>query len=418
MRTFSRPRSGRSQKVPRGIGHLSDKGLTFPMEPSTRPSPDRTRAARPVLQAVEPAEGPKEPFDGLLPYEHLRKVIEQASAEAAPELAQRFLVITHRGPDPDALGACEGLRRLLTEGHGKEVVVATLGEIHRAENLAMVQHLELDLTPYESVDASQFAGVLLVDSQPEFGHTTVPENGRLLAVFDHHVPPKSEAVAERCIPHVDVRLGQGATASILYEYLRDAGVTLDEKTAGALFCGIRYDTADLSRNSGPLDEEAYHTTFQQADRVVIAKINNPPLPRHYYVGLSHALSQARQHGPLILALLGKVENPETVAEMADFFLRMKGCSWVLAGGCFGEDYILSLRTDYSFGKAHPLMRRVLDGKGSFGGHGHIAGGRISLKDAKESTIRSVERELRAAALEVIGAEAEDGIPPEGRLLTE
>ena len=111
------------------------------------------------------------------------------------------------------------------------------------------------------------------------------------------------------------------------------------------------------------------------------------------------------------------ENPESVAEMADFFLRMTGCSWVLAGAAYGEEYVLSLRTDYSFGKAYPLMRRVLDGLGSFGGHGHIAGGRIQMEDDGESTIKSVERILRSNALDVIGAESEDGIPDEGKPLT-
>ena len=81
-------------------------------------------------------------------------------------------------------------------------------------------------------------------------------------------------------------------------------------------------------------------------------------------------------------------------------------------------YVLSLRTDYNFGKAYPLMRRVLDGLGSFGGHGHIAGGRIKLEDDGESTVKSVERILRSNALDVIGAVAEDGIPEEGKPLTE
>ncbi len=282
----------------------------------------------------------------------------------------------------------------------------------------MVSHLKLELEDFEEIDATQYAGVLLVDTQPEFGHTVVPEDCNLIALFDHHVPPNRPDEEPRAVQHRDVRLNQGATCSIIYEYLRESKVTIDQKTAGAMFCGIRYDTADLSRNSADLDEEAYHSTFRIADREVIAQINNPQLPRHYYVELAGALTVARQHGPLVLALMGKVDNPESVAEMADFFLRMKGCSWVLAGAAFGDEYILSLRTDYAFGKAYPLMRRVLDGTGSFGGHGHIAGGRIKLEDDKESTIRSAERMLRASALEVIGAELEDGIPSEGRLLTE
>lgn len=346
---------------------------------------------------------------------HLHRVLQRASEGASPEASGRILILTHRGPDPDALGACEGLRLLIGEAFELEPVVATLGRIHRAENLALVRTLELDLVDYEEIDPSGFCGAVLVDTQPEFGHTVLPEELPVLAVFDHHVPPRSQRKVE--VSHVDVRLNLGATSSMIYEYLRDAQVDIDPRTASALFCGVRYDTADLSRNASLLDEEAYHETFRIGDRQAISDIDHPPLPQSYYRELHRALSLARQHGALVLALLGSVDNPESVAEMADFFLRMQGCSWVVVGGAYEGQYVLSLRTDYAFGKAYPLMARVLDGRGSFGGHGHIAGARVPLDDEGESTISCVERALRASALSVIGAlDEEDAIPAEGRPL--
>ena len=361
------------------------------------------------------------PRPGQPPVHRLRTVLERACAEAPEGARGRFLVLTHRGPDPDALGACEGLRRLLEVGFGYEATVAPLGRIHRAENLTLVRMLELDLVRYSEIDVTEFAGVNLVDTQPEFGHTVLPASPQLVGVFDHHVPP--EDATDRTPPlHGDVRLGLGATSSMIYEYLRDADVELDERTASALFCGVRYDTKDLSRNVSPLDEEAYFETFRRADRAKIAEIDKPPLPRSYYRAVAGAMAAARQHGPLVLALLGRVENPETVAEMADLFLRMKGASWVVVGGAFEGEYVLSLRTDKAFGYAYPLMGRVLGGEGSFGGHGHIAGGRIRLEDTGESTIKSVERRLRANALKVIAPSREDddeeAIPPEGRPIGE
>ncbi len=377
---------------------------------------------------------PHGPTSGLLPVEHLRRVLTQA-VQTGSRRANRaedplgVLILTHRGPDPDALGACEGLRRLIEEGFGLRASVATLGRIHRAENLAMVRALDLELEDYTDLDLRGFAGVALVDTQPEFTHTHVPEQLPVLAVFDHHVPPRRpegevedvEPLADPVAAHRDVRLDLGATASMVYEYLRDARVSLDVRTASALFCGVRYDTADLSRNASPLDEEAYYETFRHADRKALASIHHPPLPRSYYLELSGALARARQHGPLVLALLGSIKNPETVAEMADFFLRMKGVSWVVVGGAFEGEYVLSLRTDYAFGKAYPLMERVLAGAGSFGGHGHIAGGRVDLEDTGESTIKEIERTLRMNALAVIAPEAdgdEETIPIEGRSLAE
>lgn len=349
--------------------------------------------------------------------EQLKTALAEASAAAELKARGRFLVLTHRGPDPDALGACEGLRQLLVEGLGYEPVVATLGEIHRAENVALVEELELELEDYDSIDHSRFAGVLLVDTQPEFGHTVVPEDLPVVAVFDHHVTPSTESGPEVPVAYSDVRLKAGATSSMIQGYLEEAGLVADTTTASALFCGVRYDTADLSRNATPEDEAAYLNTFKNADRGAIARIAHPPLPLIYYSELSRALSCARRHGPLVLALMGQVENPASVAEMADLFLRMEGCSWALVGAGHGDEYVLSLRTDPSFGKAYPLMQRVLDGRGSFGGHGHIAGGRIHLDDAGESTVRATERHLRTHALTLLGSEGEDGIPEEGRPLT-
>lgn len=366
--------------------------------------------------AKEPSSGTPQPQ--ALGVQHFREVLEEAAA-SGPQ-GRRLLVLTHRGPDPDAIGACEGVRHLAEECFGIQARVATVGRIHRAENLAMVRVLGLDFATYEDVDPAEFFGAVLVDTQPGFGHTLLPEHIPLLAVFDHHVPPTHGGPNPTdSIPHADVRLGIGATSTMVYEYLRDAGCVPTTGVATALFCGIRYDTADLSRNSAPLDEEAYYATFRQADRELITRINHPPLPRAYYSELHRALSVARQHGPLVLALLGKVSHPEFVAEMADFFLRMKGCSWVVVGGAVEEEgqYVLSLRTDYAFGNAYPLMDRVLDGQGSFGGHGHIAGARIPLEDLGESTVSSVERSLRHSALEILGASADGELPAEGRSLS-
>jgi nanoRNase/pAp phosphatase (c-di-AMP/oligoRNAs hydrolase) len=374
-----------------------------------------SESARPEEQ-VDPGPGAEL---GMLPVEHFRHVLDVARA-AAPAGRDALLVLTHRGPDPDAIGSCEGVRHLCSTSFGLTTQVATMGRIHRAENLAMVRALDLEFATYEDIRPEEYFGAVLVDTQPDFGHTFLPEDIPLLAVFDHHVPPDA-AVAGTSpqIAHRDVRLGIGATASIIFEYLRDAGCAWETRVATALFCGVRYDTADLSRNSAELDEEAYYSTFRRADRALITQINHPPLPRVYYSELHGALTVARQYGALILCLLGKISHPEFVAEVADFFLRMKGCSWVVVGGAVEEEgeYVLSLRTDYAFGNAYPLMERVLDGEGSFGGHGHIAGARIKLEDMGESSIHSVERTLRKRALAILGAGDGDELPMKGRKLS-
>ena len=314
--------------------------------------------------------------------------------------SRRILVITHRSPDPDALGAMVGCRMLIEAGYGLEATLATSGRIFRAENLAMVRELSLRFGSTENLDPAEFAGCVLVDSQPGFGHTEVPDGVPLLGVLDHHVPPgEGEALAG--VPHADVRQGLGATSSLLWEYLRDLGADVDDETATALLCGVRFDTTDLAQSVTPLDEEAYFECLRRADRERLRRIARPYLPEVYYRELHRSLRMAKRYGSAVVALLGPVANPESVAEMADFFQRMEAVEWAFVGGEYGGQYYVSLRTKLGTTDAYRVMQQLLGDEGSFGGRGCVAGGRVDLDDSDEYDVRKLERRLRRRVLEVV-----------------
>jgi nanoRNase/pAp phosphatase (c-di-AMP/oligoRNAs hydrolase) len=335
-------------------------------------------------------------------YSHLARVLEREASGA------RFLILTHQSPDPDALGALVGVRYLLERGFGRAAEVATRGRIQRAENVAMVRELGLRFADYATLDHSAFSGTLLVDTQPGFGHTEVPDDIPLLAVFDHHEADAKGPPVQ--VPHWDVRPEVGATSSLVYEYVRESKIELDTHAATSLFCGVRFDTADLAHAVGALDEEAYNATLRRADKAQLARIQRPPLPPDYYRELGQALRHAKRYGSLVVALLGEVTNPGTIAEMADFFLRMENCHWSLCGGANEGTYYVSLRTQHR--PAYPLLARILRGEGSFGGHGSIAGGQVQLgsEGSGDDELRRLERRIRARALHLL--ETLDGFGPE------
>jgi nanoRNase/pAp phosphatase (c-di-AMP/oligoRNAs hydrolase) len=348
------------------------------------------------------------------PLDELRAALERALGGLA---AQRILVLTHRSPDPDALGALVGTAFLLEGAFGLVPEIATIGRIFRAENLAMVRELALDFAAYGELEPGHYAGAVLVDSQPAFGHTVLPDGVPILAVFDHHQKPVLREPAH-LVAHEDVRLGVGATSSIVYEYLRDAGLVLDVRTATALCLGVRFDTADLSMHATALDQEAFLETFARADKTRLAHIRNPDLPPAYYRELGRALQRSRVHGPLVWGLLGRVQNPESVAELADFFLRREGCEWALVGGAFETTYHLSLPTDPAKIEAYPLMERLLEGEGSFGGRGAVAGGQLTLAGTDLAELFALERRLRRAVLKLVPKERlSRGAPRQGARLT-
>jgi nanoRNase/pAp phosphatase (c-di-AMP/oligoRNAs hydrolase) len=327
------------------------------------------------------------------------------------------LVLSHQSPDPDALGAVVGMRFLLKEGLGRDAVIATRGRIQRAENVAMARELGLYFADQDTLDRSGFAGSVLVDSQPGFGHTAVPHDLPLLAVVDHHEPAEGPPAMD--VLHEDIRPGVGATSSLVFEYIRDAGLRLDPHTATSLFCGIRFDTTDLAHDVTPLDEEAYYATLRMADKGQLARIKNPKLPPDYYRELARTLRRAKRHGSLVLALLGPISSPEIVAEMADFFLRMENCHWSVVGGAHEGTFHISVRTQ--FRPAFPVLDLLLQGEGSFGGHGRIAGGQVPLDPSGtgaggDDARRRLERRIRARALHILesvdgsGRDAQEGRP--------
>ncbi len=349
----------------------------------------------PLVQTLTP---------GLRPVDHLRRVLADTSRPWGPG---GLLVLTHKSPDPDALGAMAGLGFLLERAFGLKYEIATTGRIFRAENMAMVRELGFQFADYHAIDPASYTAALLVDTQPLFGHTLLPEGLPILAVFDHHEPPARGAPTVP-VPHFDLRLGLGATSTLIYEYIRDADLELDARTATALCCGVRFDTGDLSNHATALDIEAFHQTFRHADRRMLARISRPSLPPTYYRELHRALSLARRYGPLAYCLLGRVSNPESVAEMADFFLRLEGSQWSFVGGAYQSVYHLSLRTAIGFQDAYPLMERILAGEGSFGGRGSVAGGQIPLENGDEAALAALQRRLRKRALALVDPEALGG----------
>jgi nanoRNase/pAp phosphatase (c-di-AMP/oligoRNAs hydrolase) len=310
-------------------------------------------------------------------------------------------VLTHRNPDPDAMGACVGMRALLRV-LGFEARVHTCGRVFRAENLAMLRELRLDFLPQEDLDPSSVCGAVLVDTQPGFGHTSVPAGLAVLGVFDHHVGTHETRLD--ALSFVDVRTNFGSTSTLIHAYLDAAGVEPDKATATALFCGIRYDTGDLSIDVSADDEEAYFQCLRRADRIALAAIQRPRLPQSYYRELHRSLRMARRFGPAVVGLLGEVVNPESVAELCDFFVRMQGCDWALVGGMYDGQYYVSLRSRLRGSDAYGLLSQLLDGEGSCGGHGRIAGGRVALGASGKLAARRLERRLRARVLKLVDPE--------------
>jgi len=301
----------------------------------------------------------------------------------------RILIVVHDNPDPDSLASAMALRHLFAVRLNREAVIAFSGMIGRSENMAMAKLLQIPLTPFPIIELKNYQVVCLLDSQPGTGNNSLPPGSRVDIVIDHH--PMREASA--ACRWVDIRPEYGTTATILYEYLKVQGVSLGTKLATALFYAIKSETQDLGREARRPDRDAYLALFPMANKTLLNSITRPRLPREYFTTLHNALEHTEIYGKVLVASLKSIQFPELVAELADLLLRLEGVETVLTMGHYNAEMILSIRTDNDDINAGELIRTLVQGLGSAGGHGLMAGGKVDNVPEDEAAIAEMERLL-------------------------
>jgi len=299
----------------------------------------------------------------------------------------RILIVAHDNPDPDSFASAFALRHLLLLKTGQEATITFGGIIGRGENRAMVEALEIEAVPIARIDPDRYDVVCMVDTQPGTGNNSWPAEVPVDVVIDHH--PR-RASCDLC-RWVDIRDDYGACATILYEYLVSQEIYVGTRLATILYYAIRSETQELGRDWCRADREAYVQLFPLVNNRILFRITHPKLPSGYFQLFNRALENARLHGDVLVFNLYDIDNPDMVAEMADFLLRTEGVVTVLGMGRYGESEIVSLRTEGEDVVAAEIIRRVIANLGTAGGHDMTAGGQIRpfLCDA------AVQRELAA-----------------------
>ncbi len=301
----------------------------------------------------------------------------------------KILIICHDNPDPDSIASAVALRHLILMKTGQDAVLAYGGVIGRSENRKMVELLEISLLPICELNLSQFSVICMVDTQPGAGNNSLPEGQPVHLVIDHH-PPKKDFSD---ILWVDVREHYGASATILYEYLNDQDVSINTKLATSLFYAIKSETQDLGREWSKADREAYLKLLPISNNQILYNIIHPQVSRNYFSTFHTAIENARIYGEMLVFNLHKVENPDLVAELADFLLRQQGVECVLGMGWFNGTQILSMRSLNPEARLGLIIQQMVAGIGTAGGHGMIAGGQIRSIDADKQSQQKLEQLL-------------------------
>lgn len=313
------------------------------------------------------------------------------------EDAPGVTLVSHVHPDPDSLGSMMGLAYLVETLLHKPARLTCDGRICRAENRAMVELLNLNLTPVEDLAAQDFQAVVMVDSQPNTGRHNLPPSVWPYAVVDHHETPGDLDN----IPFTDIRTDVGATCSVVASYLMEQQVEIPTPLATGLLYGIETEVNGYPREASPLDDAVMLYLYPLADRDLLARIRNARVPARNFECLLHALQRSFIYDRLIVGWVGDLPQPELAAEVCDFLIRFEEVDYALCAGVYEDQMILSMRAAFEDANAGAILQKVVGELGRAGGHDRRAGGAIKLTSTAPSAIEQLQGELRRRLLRVL-----------------
>lgn len=313
---------------------------------------------------------------------------------AAVDATRPVAIYTHDQPDPDSIASAYALQHLLAKRCEVEPIIAYGGTIGRSMNRAMVDLLGVRLYPLAQVRTAEYGTHCLIDTQPGAGNHSLPPDLPVGIAIDHHrrLPPSDQ------VPFADVRTEYGATSTMMYYYLRAAGLDLPTRIATALLIGIKSDTRELEREASEADLAAYLEIFPRADLTLLARIERPRIPRPYFEAFHTALERSTLYDGVLVSDLGEVENPDLVPELADFFSPLDRADSALVMGRHKGRLYVSLRTRRTGMDAGELILRTVGELGTAGGHGRVAGAQVVIEDDKggDGAARELTRRLLRA----------------------
>jgi len=290
-------------------------------------------------------------------------------------------------PDPDSIASALALKRLLWNWV-QTSIIAYIGSIQRLENQAMVQLLKIPLVRLDRVHTDEFSKKALVDSQPY--HNEVLSRFEYDIMIDHH-----PMIQEVSASYIDIRPEYGALATIMTEYLRGAHIKPSERLATALLYAIKVDTQNFERNATEEDVKEFRFIFKHANLNLLRKIESSEMIlehlNYYKVALNRMILSKKR----LFAHLGEVESPDLCVQIADFFHRIHGISWIFISGFYQGKLIIILRNDGYRKNAGRLAERAFGPFGQAGGHKGAARAEIPIERLSEQLGEVNDKNVRS-----------------------
>ncbi|TVR00803.1 MAG: phosphoesterase [Desulfovibrionales bacterium] len=289
--------------------------------------------------------------------------------------SDRWLIMMNA--DPDALASAQALKRIMTRKVA-QVDSAQVNEISRPDNLTMIKTLRIPTQRLTPNLAAQYDHFALVDSQPHH-HPAFKEHSFSLVIDHHPLVPESPVQAE----FKDIQPGYGATSTMLTEYLYSLKIRPGALLATALLYGIKTDTQSFERQFSDTDVRAFRYLSKFANHNLLRKISRSEFRLDWLKYFSLAFRKLRVNGNCLHVFMGRLDSPDILVILGDFFLRLYGISWTVTCGVSDETLVLIFRGDGVHQDIGKLAQKLFGDVGSAGGHATMARAEIPLANIGE-----------------------------------
>jgi len=309
--------------------------------------------------------------------EKLRRFYGQFEGE------DRVLIVI--SADPDSIASAMAVKRLLWRKVAG-VTISNINVVKRPDNVAMIDLLGVKLEPFDKIDLSTKTRFVMVDSQPS--HHELFQAIRPDIIIDHHPHTGTEA------PVTDIRPGYGATASIMTEYLRAAGIKPSAKLASGLCYAIKTDTNNFERQSQLEDVRAFQFLFKHANIHLVRKIEHSEFKLEFLDYFKRALEHMYVSKGRVFVHLGSVVNPDVCVLVADFYMKVALVHTSIVSGFYENKLIVVFRNDGLRKDAGKTAQKAFGAVGSAGGHKTMARAEILISNLALSVDYTNETQLQ------------------------
>lgn len=313
---------------------------------------------------------------------------------------KKILITTHIYPDPDAMASCIALAALLKNKLKEtKLSISIKGSVIGGMNSMFAEQTDLQLLPWDETQLPEYDAVLLLDVQPHFANSPLPEGFEFTAVIDHHRSMHKRPKCAFC----DIRSNVGATATIIFSYFMELEVPISRSLGATLLYAIESDLAGSAGKPGELDNMALSSLTLMADTRKLYQMRYVDLPQNYYVAYANGVNNANYYDNLLVSHIGLIDTPEKPAIIADFLLRFEKVEWALVTAQMDGRLVMSLRTRSAKASAADVMKKLVRGIGSGGGHRTKAGGFIKLSvPLVDAELEKTRTRLRRRLLRALG----------------